>query len=85
MFAMPIDIDRESSRNVIPKPNLEKPALRILLFASQQRAIGVHAWRFDSPIIKEVCKVTLVLMFCLATMAAFVALGVWIWIPYSHH
>ena len=37
MFAMPIDIDRERSRNVIPKPNLEKPALRILLFESQQR------------------------------------------------
>ena len=48
------------------------------------RAI-VLALRFDSPLIKELCKVVLVLMFCLAIMTAFVALGVWIWIPYLHH
>ena len=41
--------------------------------------------RFDAPLIKELCKVVLVLMFCLAIMTAFVALGVWIWIPYLHH
>jgi hypothetical protein len=52
--------------------------------SSRAESVSVRAWRFDSPIIKELCKVALVLIFCLATMTAFVALGVWIWIPYSH-
>jgi hypothetical protein len=53
-------------------------------YSSRANSAIVRALRFDSSIIKELCKVALVLMFCLATMTAFVALGVWIWIPYSH-
>jgi hypothetical protein len=48
-------------------------------------AIRVRAWRFDSPIpiITELCKIALALVIYFAIMTAFVALGVWIWIPYS--
>jgi hypothetical protein len=37
MFTIPIDIDCESLRNVIPKPYLERPAGAVLLFARQKR------------------------------------------------
>ena len=54
-------------------------------FSSRAKtAVGVRAWRFDSPIIKELCKIALALVIYFAIMTAFVALGVWIWIPYSH-
>ena len=34
MFAMSVDTDRESSRDVIPEPYLEKPAVGVSLLAS---------------------------------------------------
>ena len=37
MFAMSVDTDRESSRDVIPDPYLEKPAVRVLLLANRKR------------------------------------------------
>lgn len=40
--------------------------------------------RSTSPAIKELYKVILALALYLATMIAFVALGVWMWIPPSH-
>jgi hypothetical protein len=34
MFAISVDADRESLRDVIPEPYLEKPAVRVSLLAS---------------------------------------------------
>ena len=34
MFAIAVDTDRESSRDVIPQPYLEKPGVRVSLRAS---------------------------------------------------
>ena len=53
--------------------------------ASRASSAIVRALRIDSPIIKELCKVALVLMLCLAIMTAFIPLGLWIWIPHSYH
>jgi hypothetical protein len=49
-----------------------------------ESAVGARAWRLARPRIKELCRITLALAACLAMMAAFVGLGVWIWVPYSH-
>jgi hypothetical protein len=46
--------------------------------------IDVRAWRFASARLKELREIALTLAICLAIMTVFVALGVWIWVPYSH-
>jgi hypothetical protein len=52
--------------------------------AKSAAAVSVRAWGFDSPVIKELCKIVLALVIYFAIMTAFVAVGVWIWVPYSH-
>jgi hypothetical protein len=51
--------------------------------AKSAAAVTVRAWRFDSPIIKELCKIVLTLVIYFAIVTGFVAVGVWIWVPYS--
>jgi hypothetical protein len=57
---------------------------QLAFYSSRAEGISLRAWRLASPKIKELCKIALTLVICLATMVAFVALGVWIWVPYSH-
>ena len=67
--------------------NTQEPSLALLMkikswksqrpefYSSRASSAIVRALRIDSPIIKELCKVVLVLMLCLAIMTAFVALA----------
>jgi hypothetical protein len=48
------------------------------------RAVAFRAWLFTPSTIKELWRIALALAICLVISTAFVALGIWIWIPHLH-
>jgi hypothetical protein len=54
------------------------------LCSSRAESVTVRERRIASRKIMELWKIAFTLVICLAIMTAFVALGVWIWIPFPH-
>jgi hypothetical protein len=52
--------------------------------SSRAESVNVRAWRLASSRIIELWKIAFTLALCLGIMTAFVALGVWIWVPVPH-